>query len=298
MKKLFILLLIMLILFTFSSNIYAFSFGDFGLPDFGFGDNGEDIPGLMQSPKNLIDLANDTYKYSVDLYDETGVNTSQTTLNLNAMQRIGYQLLILFFIANLFRKYEQLGRLTLATVFPVLVFYGLGYVVITNVDLVFGFGEELTNSMINGIAGGNPDQLFDFQIMLDHYNSIDFGTLGLGFFVKVYYSIIYYIVGWLAFISSLFVNALLLIRQFKLLILRLIAPIMLVAFANPKTSNYAFSFVKKVVMVHLELFYIQAIVALFISFMGTQSSFFMLIIMAIGLIVALLSQGKLLSFLK
>lgn len=290
-------------LFIFTSNIYAFSLSDlgFGMPDMGEDEHHyKDTPALLDSPRTLFELANETYSYSVDLYAETkkDIENNNDIIDLDALKKIGYQLLGLFFIANLFRKYEELGRLTLATVFPVLVFYGLGFVVLQNVNTVFKFAQSLTATMINGVSGGNPDQLFDFQIVLDHYNSIDFGTLGLGFFVKVYYAVIYYIVGWLVFISSLFVNALLLIRQFKILILRLIAPIMLVAFSNPKTSNYAFSFVKKVVMVHLELFYIQAIVTLFIAFMGTQSSFFMLIIMAIGLIVALAGQNKLFSFLK
>lgn len=296
MKKTLSLILVIIFLFIFTSNVYAwdlpFEFGDFG-------NQAENVPALMQSSRNLVQLANDIYKYSIDLYDKTGIDTENSNiLNLDAMKKIGYQLLVLFFMANLYRKYEHLGRLTLATVFPVLVFYGLGFAVIQNVDLIFKFSQSLTQSMINAISGGNSDELYDFQIMLDHYNSIDFGSLGLGFFVKVYYSIIYYIVGWLALISSLFINALLLIRQFKILILKLVAPVMLVGFSNPKTSHFSFNFVKKVVMVHLELFYLQAIVALFISFMGTQSSFFMLIIMAIGLIVALFGQSKLLSFLQ
>ena len=295
MKKTLSLILVIIFLFIFTSSVYAWD-----LP-FGFGDFGnqtENVPALMQSSRNLVQLANDTYKYSIDLYDETGIGAEESILNTDAMKKIGYQLLVLFFMANLYRKYEHLGNLTLATVFPVLVFYGLGFAVIQNVDLIFKFSQSLTQSMINAISGGNSDELYDFQIMLDHYNSIDFGSLGLGFFVKVYYSIIYYIVGWLALISSLFINALLLIRQFKILILKLVAPVMLVGFANPKTSHFSFNFVKKVVMVHLELFYLQAIVALFVSFMGTQSSFFMLIIMAIGLIVALFGQSKLLSFLQ
>jgi len=294
-KKTLSLILVIIFLFIFTSSVYAWD-----LP-FGFGDFGnqtENVPALMQSSRNLVQLANDTYKYSIDLYDETGIGAEESILNTDAMKKIGYQLLVLFFMANLYRKYEHLGNLTLATVFPVLVFYGLGFAVIQNVDLIFKFSQSLTQSMINAISGGNSDELYDFQIMLDHYNSIDFGSLGLGFFVKVYYSIIYYIVGWLALISSLFINALLLIRQFKILILKLVAPVMLVGFANPKTSHFSFNFVKKVVMVHLELFYLQAIVALFVSFMGTQSSFFMLIIMAIGLIVALFGQSKLLSFLQ
>lgn len=295
MKKTLSLILVIIFLFIFTSSVYAWD-----LP-FGFGDFGnqtENVPALMQSSRNLVQLANDTYKYSIDLYDETGIGAEESILNTDAMKKIGYQLLVLFFMANLYRKYEHLGNLTLATVFPVLVFYGLGFAVIQNVDLIFKFSQSLTQSMINAISGGNSDELYDFQIMLDHYNSIDFGSLGLGFFVKVYYSIIYYIVGWLALISSLFINALLLIRQFKILILKLVAPVMLVGFSNPKTSHFSFNFVKKVVMVHLELFYLQAIVALFVSFMGTQSSFFMLIIMAIGLIVALFGQSKLLSFLQ
>jgi hypothetical protein len=294
MKKILIFIFIVLILIVFSSSACAwelpFDFGDFGSPD--------DVPALMQSSRNLVQLANDTYKYSLNLYEQTGINSENTVLDLNAIERIAYQLLVLFLMANLYRKYEHLGRLSLATVFPVLIFYGVGFAVISNVDLVFDFAQSLTEVMIGGISGGETEELYDFQVMLDHYESIDFGTLGLGFFVKVYYSIIYYIVGWIALISSLFVNALLLIRQFKILILRLVAPVMLVGFTNPKTSHFSFNFVKKVVMVHLELFYLQAIIALFVSFMGTQSSFFMLIVMAIGLIVALFGQTKLLNFLS
>jgi hypothetical protein len=82
------------------------------------------------------------------------------------------------------------------------------------------------------------------------------------------------------------------------MILQLVAPIMLVGFSNPKTSRWSFNFVKKVVMVHLELFYIQAIVAFFIGFMGTEAGLFVMIATAIGLIVALLTQKQLFSFLN
>ncbi|KXS44278.1 MAG: hypothetical protein AWU54_786 [Candidatus Frackibacter sp. T328-2] len=289
MKKIFSLLLIFFIIFMISPNVYALSFP--------FGEQTENIPGLMQPTKLLIDTANDIFKYGMTEFQES-TEFADNLLNTDAMRKIGYQLLVLFFMANLYRKYENLGKLTLATIFPVLIFYGLGFALLKNIDLIFRFGEALTKAMINAINTSSSNNLFDFQIMLNKYNDIDFGALGLGFFVKVYYAVVFFIVGILCLISSVFVSVLLLIRQFKLLVLKLVAPIMIVGFSNPKTSRFSFNFVKKIVMVFLELFYLKAIISLFLAFMSTGSSFFMLIIMAVGLIVAIFGSPALLSFLK
>lgn len=258
----------------------------------------EDVPWELSAAKWLIDLANGSY----NSYHEGFIDSITSVFNniQENLAEIGRLLVGFVTVISIISKVDRFENFTFITVAPAFIFFGVGIGVINNIDVIFEALRSLVNSLSGGI-GISEGGFISFDVILDSYNQAiaSGGNRFVQFIIGAINSIIYTLfalVGLFAFIVALAVT---LVVEIKIGLYMFISPIMFSGFGSTLTSRFSYGFIQGILKTHLELFYIQVVIAIFTALIANPSNAFVMTLIAlIGVIIALLGGGRMVfSFL-
>lgn len=255
-------------------------------------DEEDEVPWQLWAAKMLIDATNGSYAvYHGNFIKE--INSVFEFVKEN-LADIGRVLVGFVTVVSILSKVDRFENFTFITIAPAFVFFGVGLIVIQNIDVIFLAFRTLVNSLSGGI-GIKDGGFISYDVILDSFNNTmpSEGSRWVQYIVGVIIGVVYTLfalVGVFAFIVSLSVT---LVIEIKIGLFKFIAPIMLSGFGSPLTSRVSFGFIQGILKAHLELFYIQAVIAIFTALVSNPvNAFVMSLIGLIGVIIAVLGGGK------
>lgn len=197
-------------------------------------------------------------------------------------------------VVTIVSKIDNFEQFTFITIAPAFVFFGVGLIVIENIDLIFGAFRELANDL-SGSIGLSEGGFISFEVIR---NSFDQALAQAGhritqLLIGALNAVIYTLIGLVSLFAFIIALAATLVVEIKIGLYKIVAPVMLAGFGSPLTSSMSFGFLQGVLKSHLELFYIQVVIAIFTALMSKPgNAFVMTLIGLIGLIIALLGGGR------
>src|SRR5690554_3224663 len=253
----------------------------------------EEIGGLMGLAEWLIDVTNEGFSG----YQEMFIKEIEQLFGRveDDIQKLGKIMVGFFAVIAIISKIDNFENFTFITIAPAFVFLVVGLIVIDNIGTIFDFFRTLTEGLANAI-GITDGGFISFKVIKDSYLEVAQrygGNRIVSFIVSSITQVVFLIIALVGLLAYIVVLTVVLIVEIKIGVFKLLAPVMLSGFGAKITSNYSYNFLQGVFKTHLQLFYIQAAIAVFTSLIANPgNAFIMTLIVVIGIYVAMLGGAR------
>lgn len=245
--------------------------------------------------KVMSDLTNQIYNHYKDNIEQ---EDARTVLNveMSVFVEIGKKLLFLFFVAGVFIELDRFEKFNIYSFIKLFVVFCLAYLAIENYHYLFGITENFKNFLLSSIPLTTKNKIIDFDWVTKQFELALQNEDVIDNMLLVYTTVVYTLMTYSIFLSILLVYVILVIRQFKLFVLQLLAPVMLSGFGSVHTISFSTKYIKKYLKVYFQIFFIQYVISVYLSLSIASINLIFVLLQAGLLIVTLVLGNKLIGF--
>jgi hypothetical protein len=282
-KKVIISILFFCILILVSANVLADD-----------NNSNQDYPYLFPT-KVLSSLTNEIYDHFKNDIEQADVDSVFKALDKEEIEDIGKNLLFLFFVAGVFVEMDRLDQFNIYVFIKLFIIFILAYLAVENTHYLISISNQIKNSLINSIPLVSKAEIINYEWVVRQFESSLPNDVVVSNVTLVFTTVAYTLMTYSIFLSIMLIYVILLIRQFKILLLQLIAPLMFSGLGSLRTASFTLKYIKKYLMVYLQIVFIQFIIAVYLKISVTETNLLFVFLQSSLLIISIVLGNKLIS---
>lgn len=245
--------------------------------------------------KVLSDLTNEIYNHFKDNIEQENTQNIKN-VDMSIFIEIGKKLLVMFFVAGMFVELDRFEKFSVYTFIRAFVIFSIAYIMIENYSYIFEITRNIKNFLFSNLSLTTQDKIIDFEIVNKQFELALQNEGVVDNMLLVYTTIVYTLITYSIFLAIILVYLILVIRQFKLFILQLLAPIMLSGLGSIHTFSFTIKYIKKYLKVYLQIFFIQFVISIYLTLSISSTNLLFVLLQSGLLIVSLVLGRKFISF--